>query len=263
MIKKSVFLLLISFFAAVLLPIGIAHAEPTEEITVSAALSLKSAFEEIGKLYEAQSKNARVAFNFGASGDLMAQIKGGAPVDVFASAALKDMDELDNAGFVVKDTRTNFVANSVVLIVPSSSKITLASFEDLKKAEIKKIAIGNPRTVPLGRYSEETFQYYKISDMIQAKLIFAENVRQVLDYVARGEVDAGIVYSTDAMVKQQEVRIIMTAPEASHKPIMYPIAVVKGTKNEKAAKSFIALVTSDEGRKILSKYGFKPIVPAK
>lgn len=201
--------------------------------------------------------------NLGGSGDLMTQIKGGAPVDVFASAALRDMDELDNAGFVVKDTRINFVANSVVLIVPSASKVMLTSFEDLKKSEIKKIAIGNPKTVPVGRYSDETFQYYKISDMIQAKLIFAENVRQVLDYVVRGEVDAGVVYSTDAMVKQQDVKIIVTAPEASHKPIIYPIAVVKGTKYEKAAKSFIALVTSDEGRKILSKYGFKPIASTK
>ena len=262
MIKKIVVFLLISFFA-VALPVGITHAEPAVQITVSAAISLKNAFEEIGKLYESQNKDSKVTFNFGASGDLMTQIKGGAPVDVFASAALKDMDELDNAGFVVKDTRTNFVSNSVVLIVPSSSKIALASFEDLKKAEIKKIAVGNPKTVPVGRYSDETFQYYKISDMIQTKLVFAENVRQVLDYVARGEVDAGVVYSTDAMVKQQEVKIIMTAPEASHKPIIYPIAVVKGTKNEKAAKSFISLVTSDEGRKILSKYGFKPITPTK
>jgi len=262
MIKKTVLVLLISLFVAVL-PFGSTHAESTTEITVSAAISLKNAFEEIGKLYELQNKNSKVMFNFGASGDLATQIKGGAPVDVFASAALKDMDELDNAGFLLKDTRVNFASNSVVLIVPSSTKIMLTSFEDLKKAEIKKIAVGNPKTVPVGRYSDETFQYYKISDMIQPKLVFAENVRQVLDYVARGEVDAGVVYSTDAMVKQQEVKIIMTAPEASHKPIIYPIAVVKGTKNEKAAKSFIAFVASDEGRKILSKYGFKPITPTK
>jgi molybdate transport system substrate-binding protein len=255
-------LLLITLCMAVL-PIGLARAEPTTEITVSAAISLKNAFEEIGKLYESQNQHTKVMFNLGASGDLATQIKGGAPVDVFASAALKDMDELDNTGFVDKSTRTNFVSNSVVLIVPSSSKITLTSFEELKKAEIKKIAIGNPNTVPAGRYADETLQYYKISDMIHSKLIFGENVRQVLDYVAQGEVDAGIVYSTDAMVRQHEVKIILTAPDASHKSIIYPIAVVKGTKNENAAKSFIALVTSDEGRKILSKYGFKPIAPSK
>jgi molybdate transport system substrate-binding protein len=262
MIKKTVLVLVILLFAAIL-RVGSAVAGPAAQITVSAAISLKNAFEEIGKLYESQNKDSKVVFNLGASGDLMRQIKGGAPVDVFASAALKDMDELDNAGYIVRETRTNFVANSVVLIVPSSSKVALTSFEDLKKAEAKKIAVGNPKTVPVGRYTDETFHYYKISDMIQTKLVFAENVRQVLDYVARGEVDAGIVYSTDAMVKQQEVRIIATAPEASHKPIIYPIAVVQGTKYEKAAKSFIAVVTSDEGRKILSKYGFKPITPTK
>lgn len=242
---------------------GPANASEPQEIIVSAAISLKNAFEEIGKLYETQNKNGKVAFNFGASGDLMAQIKGGAPVDVFASAALKDMDELDNAGFVVKGTRTNFVSNSVVLIVPVTSKIPLTSFEDLKNAGVKKIAVGNTKTVPVGRYSDETFQYYKISDMIQAKLVYAENVRQVLDYVARGEVDAGVVYSTDAMMRRQEVKIILIAPETSHKPIIYPIAVVKNTKNEKTAKSFIAFVASNEGKKILSQYGFKPLAPTR
>ncbi len=262
MLKKMALLLSISFFVAVV-SIGTALAGPTIEITVSAAISLKNAFEEIGELYESQNTNSKVTLNLGASGALMMQIKGGAPVDVFASAALKDMDDLDHAGLVMKDTRTNFVANSVVLIVPSSSKITMASFADLGNTEIKKIAVGNPETVPAGRYAAETVRYFKLSDSIKDKLVFTENVRQVLDYVARDEVDAGIVYSTDAMIKEQEVKIILTAPEASHKPIIYPIAVIKGTKNEKAAKSFIAFVTSYQGRKILSKYGFKPIATAK
>ena len=143
---------------------GAAYSADSEQLTVSAAISLKNAFEEIGKIFEARYNGVKVALNLGASGDLMAQIKGGAPVDVFASAALKDMDDLGNAGFVATDTRTNFATNSVVLIVPSSSKFMLASFEDLKKAEIQKIAVGNPKTVPVGRYSNETFKYYKIFD---------------------------------------------------------------------------------------------------
>ncbi|MDA8421837.1 MAG: molybdate ABC transporter substrate-binding protein [Nitrospiraceae bacterium] len=246
-------------FVLVFVFAGLSLAEEPQGITVSAAISLKNAFEEIGKLYESRNAGSRVMFNFGASGDLMAQIKGGAPVDVFASAAQKDMDELDNAGLVVKDTRTNFAANSVVLIVPLSSKIAITSFNDLQKAEVKKIAVGNPKTVPVGRYTDEAFQYYKVSDMIKDKLVFAENVRQVLDYVARGEVDAGVVYSTDAMVKQQKVSVVMAAQEASHKPVVYPIAVVKGSKNENAARAFISFVRSEEGRKILEKYGFKPL----
>jgi molybdate transport system substrate-binding protein len=240
-----------------------AYPADLEQITVSAAISLKNAFEEIGKIYESRNKGMKVSFNFGASGDLMTQIKGGAPVDVFASAALKDMDDLDNAGFVLRDTRVNFAANSVVLIVPMSSKVALASFEDLNKVDVKKIAVGNPKTVPVGRYTEEAFQYFKVSDIIKEKLVFAENVRQVLDYVARDEVDAGVVYSTDAIVKQQEVRVVMTAPEASHKPVIYPIAVVESTKNEKAARAFLSLVISEEGSRILSKYGFKPVGQSK
>ncbi len=259
--KKICMLVLLVILTA--MTAGNTVAAPAEEITVSAAISLKNAFEELGRLCRQENGNIKISFNFGASGDLTAQIRGGAPVDVFASAAQKDMDELGDAGFIQKNTKTNFVSNSVVLVVPASSKISIASFEDLKNLEIRKIAVGNPKTVPAGRYADETLKYFKISGAIQDKLVLGENVRQVLDYVARGEVDAGVVYSTDAMVRQQDVKIIMTAPAASHKPIVYPIAVVRGTKNENAAKKFIAFVVSSEGRKILSKYGFAPIAPAK
>ena len=236
---------------------GFSQAE-TKDITVSAAISLKNAFEEIGKLYEAK-QGVKVSFNFGASGDLMKQIAGGAPVDVFASAAQKDMDEADKQGFIVSATRADIAANSVVLIVPARSKISLKSFEGLIAADIKKIAIGNPKTVPAGRYAEEVFNYYKLLPAIKDRFVFTENVRQVLDYVARDEVDAGVVYATDAAAKTKETTIVAVAPEASHKPVIYPIAVVKGTKNETSAKAFIALVLSTEGQKILQKYGFKPV----
>jgi molybdate transport system substrate-binding protein len=259
---KRLAILALSIIFVSFLVIG-TFAGAKEQITVSAAISLKNAFEEIGKLFEARNKDAVIAFNFGASGDLMAQIKGGAPVDVFASAALKDMDELEKAGLILKGTRTDFAANSVVLIKPASSTIPLSSFEDLKKAEVKKIAMGNPKTVPVGRYADEVFQYFKVSDMIKEKLVFAENVRQVLDYVARGEVDAGMVYATDALVRQQDVKVVAAAPRASHKPVIYPVAVVAGTKSEKAARAFIAFVISAEGKKILEKYGFKPVQPVK
>jgi len=240
-------------------PANIALAEPAKEIVVSAAASLKNAFAEIGKLYEAGNKDVKVSFNFGASGDLMTQIKGGAPVDVFASAALKDMDALEKDGLILKDTRRNFSGNTVALIVPRKSKISVRSFEDLKKPEIKKIAVGNPKTVPAGRYTEEVFRYYAISGMIREKLVFSENVRQVLEYVARGEVDAGVVYGSDAVADQEEVIVTVIAPEVSHQAVVYPIAAVTGTKNEKAAKAFISVVLSDDGKKILGKYGFKPL----
>ncbi len=238
---------------------GAGAADAPKEITVSAAISLKNAFEEIGKIFEAQNKDVKVLFNFGSSGDLMAQIKGGAPVDVFASAALKDMDALESDGFVIKGSRSNFASNTLVLIKPIAAKTTIASFEDLGKADVKKIAAGSPGTVPAGRYADEVFQYFKIADAVKDKLVFTENVRQVLDYTARGEVDAGVVYATDAMMRAAEVAISTTAPEGSHKPIRYPIAVVKGSRNEKAARDFVAFVRSPEGMKILESYGFKQV----
>jgi molybdate transport system substrate-binding protein len=258
MMKRTVQLLVVVLLV-VALAAGIAVAESSTQITVSAAISLKNAFEELGKLFEAQNKDLKVTFNFGASGDLVAQIKGGAPVDVFASAALKDMDVLEADGLVIKDTRANFAGNTLVLVKPASSKITISSFEDLKKPEVKKIAAGNPKTVPAGRYADEAFQNLKIVDAVKDKLIFAENVRQVLDYVARAEVDAGVVYATDAKARASEVAVIATAPESSHKPVLYPIAAVKGSKNEKASRAFIALIRSAEGMKVLEKYGFKAI----
>jgi molybdate transport system substrate-binding protein len=233
-------------------------AEP-QEITVSAAISLKNAFEEMGKLFESRNKDVKIVFNFEASGDLMAQIKGGAPVDVFTSAALKDMDALDTGGLVIKDSRLNFVSNTVVLVKPVSSKAPVASFDDLKKPEVKKIVIGNPKSVPAGRYADEVLHTLKLSNALKDKLVFAENVRQVLDYVARNEVDAGVVYSTDAKTRPREVTVILAAPEGSHKPILYPIGVVKGSKHEKLARAFISFVRSGEGKKIIEKYGFKPV----
>jgi len=172
----------------------------------------------------------------------------------FASAAQKDMDDISSKGMVLPGTRADFAKNSVVLVALKNGKIK--SFEDLATEGIKRIAAGNPKTVPAGRYAAEVFDYYKLTPAIKDKLIYAENVRQVLDYVARGEVDAGVVYATDAAVRSTEVSVAADAPESSHKPVVYPIAVVKGTKNEAAAKAFIDAVLSKEGIAILKKYGF-------
>jgi molybdate transport system substrate-binding protein len=251
--KKTV----LSLFIAVAVLVASSHVFAAD-LTVSAAISLKNAFGEIGRLFETQNKGSKVVFNFGASGDLLRQIEGGAPVDVFASAAQKDMDEAEKKGLMVSGTRSDFAANSVVLIVPASSKAAVNAFKDLASPAVKRIAAGNPKTVPAGRYAEEIFTFNKILPGIKDKLVYAENVRQVLDYVARGEVDAGVVYSTDALVSK-DVRIAVTAPEESHKPVVYPMAVVRGAKSEAAAKAFIKTVMSGQGMEILRKYGFKAV----
>jgi molybdate transport system substrate-binding protein len=232
-------------------------AQSTHEITISAAISLKNAFEEIGKTFMEKHPGTKLLFNFGASGDLGRQIEAGAPVDVFVSAAKKDVDDLDQKDMIIKSTRKDFAGNRVVLIIPAKSAIPLTSFNDLRRGEIQKIAVGNPKTVPAGRYAEEVLRYFNLWDGIKDRLIFAENVRQVLDYVARGEVDAGMVYSTDALVRARDVKIVSEAPIESHQPIIYPIAVVKGSKKEALAKEFIDVVTSREGEKILERYGFR------
>lgn len=227
------------------------------EITVSAATSLKNAFEDIGKALESQSKGVKVIINFGSPGDLKRQIEGGAPVDVFASAAQREMNDLERQGALVPGTRRNFTGNEMVLAKPAASGIQLRSFSDLTKREIKKIAIGNPSSVPAGMYAEQLLKYFSLWDTIKGKLVFGESVRQVLDYVARGEVDAGIVFSTDAMVRAKDVVVVMKAPVGSHVAVVYPIAIVRNSRNEKLARDFVDFVMSDAGKRILEKYGFK------
>jgi molybdate transport system substrate-binding protein len=223
---------------------------------VSAAISLKNAFEEIGKAFMQKNPGTKVVFNFGASGDLIRQIEGGAPVDVFASAAQKDMDDIEKKDLITPNSRKDFAKNVVVLVKPGNSNLPIQSLNDLQRGEVKKVAIGNPKTVPAGRYAEEGLRYFNLWDAIKDKLIFAENVRQVLDYVARNEVDAGLVYSTDAIVRSKEVKVVLKLADGSHRPVVYPIAVIKGTKEESLAKAFVYFVISAEGQRILSQYGF-------
>ena len=226
-----------------------------EALTVSAAISLKDAFNEIGELYKSKTGGS-VNFNFGASGALQRQIETGAPVDVFASAGAQQMDELAAKNLIDTASRRDFARNTLVLIVPADSKISLAAFSDLTKPEIQKIAVGNPKTVPAGAYSEEFFEKTNLKTAVQAKLILAENVRQVLDYVVRGETDAGIVYATDAKQAGEKIRLAATDDENNHSPILYPIALIKDGKRKQAAQAFTDLVLSAEGQGILRKYGF-------
>jgi molybdate transport system substrate-binding protein len=147
----------------------------------------------------------------------------------------------------------------MVLVKSGKSRIRMELFEDLRKAEVKKIVIGNPKSVPAGRYAEDVLKYLNLWEVVKEKLVFAEHVRQALDYVARNEVDAAMVYLTDAMIRPKEVRIVIKAPDKSHQPIVYPIAMVKGSRNQSLAREFITLVLSVEGKNLLNKYGFETV----
>jgi len=227
------------------------------EIVVGAAISLKEAFNELGSVYQ-QRTGTKVTFSFGASGELEKQIEAGAPLDVFASAAEREMDELEGKNLIDRATRADFVRNSLVLVVPRDSKLELHSFSGLEQPGVTKIAIGNPKTVPAGQYAQQLLRNTQLWPNLESRLILAENVRQVLDYVSRGEVDAGIVYATDVPIAHGKVLVAARAPDGQYGPILYPLAVVRGSPNAQAAKRFVDLVLSPEGVAILKRYGFEP-----
>jgi molybdate transport system substrate-binding protein len=247
--------LLLSVFIPSLTGSG-AYALGHDEILVSAAISLKNAFEEIGSAYEKQT-GVRARFNFGASGLLQQQIEAGAPVDVFASASEKLMDTLQSQGLVLAETRRNIAGNTLVLIIPADSKLRFRAFSDLSRPGIARLAVGNPKTVPAGQYAEEALKNMKLWDGLQSRIIFAENAKQVMDYVVRGEVDAGIVYASDASIAPGKIIIVAQAPKDSYTTITYPIAVIRDSANIKASRRFINLVLSNTGQTVLKKYGFR------
>ncbi len=241
---------------AALLPVfscGAAFAE--QELIVSAAASLTNAFQEVGKKFESANPGVKFVPNFAASGALLQQIDKGAPVDVFASADQKTMDQAAEKNLLLAGSRKDFVCNELSLVLPMESKISVKTLKDLTAKEVGKISLGNPETVPAGRYTQEALAAEGLWDALQPKLIFGDSVRQVLDYVSRGEVDAAFVFSTDAAIARDKVRVAMEV--SNHKPIRYPIAVVAQTKNKQLAQRFVDYILSKEGQEILSKYGFK------
>jgi molybdate transport system substrate-binding protein len=256
-------IIVLSVFAGLILGTKTLEAQSTRGLTLSAAVSLKNVFEDMGEIFRVRNPGVTLVFNFGASGDLARQIEAGAPVDVFASAAPKDMDDIDRKGVLAPDSRKDFARNTLVLAEPVIPTVKLGSLKGLLKGEVKRIAIGNPKTVPAGRYAEEALRHLNLWDTLKDKLVFGENVRQVLDYVARNEADAGLVYSTDAAVRNKEVKIVVKLPADSHQPIIYPIGIIKGTREEATARAFINYILSPEGQKILIRHRFITVISSK
>lgn len=225
------------------------------ELTISAAVSLKDALSEIQKNYQAKYPNVKLLYNLGASGSLQKQIEQGAPADIFISAAPKQMNELAEKNLVNKATRKNLVENKLVVVVPADSKLNITKYEDLTQTAIQKIALGETATVPAGQYAEQVLKKLGIWDKVKDKVVFAKDVRTVLAYTETGNVEAGIVYKTDA-ASSTKVKVVATAPEGSHEPIIYPIAVLTATKQQKAADDFVAYLFSAESKAIFEKNGF-------
>lgn len=230
--------------------LGVAGAE----ITVSAASSLREAFIEIGRAFEAAQPRHRVLFNFGASGQLLQQLAQGAPVDVFASADQDTMDKAQRQGLVHAPSRADFARNQLVLVAPAGASVHLSRLVELSRPEVLRVAMGNPDSVPAGRYAREVLETARLWADLQPRIVNAQNVRQVLDYVSRDEVDAGFVYATDAALAGNRVRVVERLATAA--PILYPIAVTTGTAQAETAGAFARFVRGEAGQAILARFGF-------
>lgn len=241
--------------AAVLVLLCAVAAAPTETVTVSAAASTKEAMTAIGKAYEAAT-GVHVSFNFDASGKLAQQIEQGAPVDALVSAADGPVDGLVKAGVADPATRRVVAGNTLVLVVPADAGADAPkSFADLVTVA-GKVAVGDPKSVPAGTYAAQTLAALHLTDAVKPRLVYGTNVRQVLAYVRRGEVAAGIVYGTDAKEAGAAVRVVATADPKTHDRIEYPAVAVKGAVHAAGAKRFLDYLGTPAARKVLVEYGF-------
>ena len=231
-----------------------AIAPQKTSLTVSAAISLSPALTEIKTVYQGSNPNVNITYNFGASGALAQQIQQGAPVDVFFGAAIKQMNSLQQANLLLNETRRNLLTNRLVLITPKNG-VAVSDFKQLTEARIKKIAIGEPKSVPVGQYAQEMLTKLRLWQQLQPKLVLGNNVRQVLTFVESGNVDAGIVYVTDAKASDK-VTARLTAAENLHSPIVYPVAVIRNSRNPAVAKMFVEFLAGDRAKIVFQKYGF-------
>lgn len=220
---------------------------------------MKDALDAAARLYNVKRPETVVHFNLGGSGTLQRQIEQGAPVDLFISASPEEMDKLESENLLLAGTRKNLVKNRIVLIVPAG-KTGVTSFQDLAKPEVKILALGEPQTVPAGMYAQQILTHLGLYDRLKPKFVLGKDVRQVLTYVVTGNADAGIVYATDARISSQ-VEVVAVAPEDSHSPVMYPVAVIKTSKDPGSAKDLEGFLLGQEARAVFEKYGFAPINP--
>jgi molybdate transport system substrate-binding protein len=231
-------------------------SEKKVELTISAAASLQDALNDIKATFEKEHPTVIINYNFGASGALQQQISQGAPVDLFFSAAEDKFDKLVQDGLIEKTKGTDLVGNELVLVVPNDSNKGIKAFEDLPKTD--KISIGTPEAVAAGQYAKETLENLNVWKGIEGKVVYAKDVRQVLTYVETNNVDAGIVYKTDALISPK-VKIVATAEENTHAPIIYPLGVIKNGTHPKEAQLFYDYLQNEKSMKTLGKFGFKGI----
>ena len=227
---------------------------PAAAVNVFAAASLRESLREIAAVYEPQSGD-KILFNFGGSSLLARQIQEGAPADIFFSADEAKMLGLEQQGLMAKGTRINRLSNSLVIITALDSRIALVSAKDLAGPQIKRLALGDPKAVPIGVYAKEYLRKLKVWPSVEPKVVPTENARAALAAVEAGNVDASIVYKTDAAISKK-VRIVFEVPREEGPKIMYPVALVRDSRQPAAAKRFLAHLASAEAERIFQKCGF-------
>lgn len=223
------------------------------DLVVSAAASLTDAFKEIGAGFEARRPGSRVLFNFGASGALLQQIAHGAPVDVLASADQETMDQAQRLGLIEAAARRDFTANTLVLVVPVGAAAP-RTLDELRRPAFRRIAVGTAASVPVGRYAKAALERAGLWRELEPRLVGAQSVRQVPDYVSRGEVDAGFVYATDAALMPDRVNVAFAVPTTT--PVRYPIAPLAASRQAEAARQFVDHLLSAPGQAVLARHGF-------
>lgn len=226
---------------------------PSIELNISAATSLKEALGEVKTEFQKVKPNVTLTFNFGASGSLQQQIEQGAPCDIFISAGQSQMKALDEKSLLLENTKKDLVKNDLVLVGPKDTTIT--GLSDLNTDKIKNIAVGEPKSVPAGKYADEVFQSLGIKDAISSKLVFAKDVKEVLAWSTSGNADVGFAYKSDAL-SRDNAKIIETVPGDKHSPIKYPIGILKASKNADISKEFEDFLFSDTCKNIFEKYGY-------
>jgi molybdate transport system substrate-binding protein len=252
--KKLLSVLLTALLCTSLFAGGNKESKSELSLNVFAAASLTEALTEIAELYKKTAPNVKIYFNFDSSGTLQTQIENGADADVFLSAGQRQMNAL--AGSFIDDaTRKNLLVNKVVLIVPENSTKGISSFEDVMTAKVSLVALGNA-SVPVGQYSEEIFKFLNGWELVSKKASLGSNVKEVLSQVESASVDCGVVYATDAATAKN-VKIASSAPENSHQPVVYPVAVLKESKRPNEAQAFLNFLTSIEATKVFTKIGFE------
>ena len=230
-------------------------AQPQVSLTVAAAASLSNVLKEVDALYMKDNPNVTVTGNFAASGTLQAQIENGAPIDLFISAAETQMDKLQQKNLLLANTRKDLLGNKVVLIVPAGSTSGITSFQDLASSKVKRVAVGDPKSVPAGEYALMVFNEDNIAAQIKPKEVMASDVEAVLTDVGTGNVDAGIVYATDA-ITSNKVQVVANAPDDINAKVLYPVAVIQASKNAEAAEAYENFLFSSDAQAIFVKYGF-------